>query len=99
MGRGPPYYSPPEMGPVYARESVWNRPRRLDRRIQELETSGAGAENRLALAKSEQTHYALGLLSVERDLETLDIGDDDDAGEGVRDGVRLDDVGDTGWEG
>ncbi|KAL2189548.1 fungal transcriptional regulatory-like protein [Thermothelomyces heterothallicus CBS 203.75] len=71
MGRGPPYHSPPELGPLFP-DSVWNRPRRIDRRIQEL---GAG-ENRLVLARSEQAHYALGLLSVERDLYTLDIGDD-----------------------
>ncbi|KAL2159849.1 hypothetical protein VTH06DRAFT_1982 [Thermothelomyces fergusii] len=78
MGRGPPYHSPPELGPLFP-DSVWNRPRRIDRRIQEL---GAG-ENRLVLAKSEQAHYALGLLSVERDLDALDIGDDEEGEEGA----------------
>jgi hypothetical protein len=40
-------------------------------------------DNRLVLAKSEQAHYALGLLSVEHDLDTLEIDDD---GEEVGDG-------------
>jgi hypothetical protein len=34
------------------------------------------------LAKSERAHYALGLLSVERDLDTLVI-DDEGEGDGV----------------
>lgn len=78
MGRGPPYHSPPELGPLFP-DSVWNRPRHIDRRIQEL----SAGENRLVLAKSEQTHYALGLLSIERDLEALDIGDDAEEEEGA----------------
>ncbi|SPQ23701.1 a1699cec-7590-4f77-bb51-c0a8806a01b9 [Thermothielavioides terrestris] len=74
LGRGPPYHSPPDLGPLFP-DSVWNRPRRLDRRIQELEAG----DSRLVLAQSERAHYALGLLSVEQDLDTLDIDDDDDA--------------------
>lgn len=73
LGRGPPYHSPPELGSLFP-DSVWNRPRRIDQRIQEL---GAG-ESRLVLARSEQAHYALGLLSIERDLDTLDIEGDQD---------------------
>lgn len=70
LGRGPPYHSPPELGPLFpASDSVWSRPRRLDRRMRQLEAG----EDRLVLAKSEQAHYALGLLSVEQDLETLVI--------------------------
>ncbi|KAK4238388.1 transcriptional regulatory protein moc3 [Achaetomium macrosporum] len=75
LGRGPPYHSPPDLGPLFQPESVWSRPRRIDRRIQELEAQAAG-ENRLVLARSEQAHYALGLLSVEQDLDTLQIDDD-----------------------
>ncbi|KAK3292311.1 fungal transcriptional regulatory-like protein [Chaetomium fimeti] len=75
MGRGPPYHSPPELGPLFP-DSVWDRPRRIDRRIQEL-----GEDGRLVLAKSEQTHYALGLLGVERDFDTLGIDDEGAAGE------------------
>lgn len=71
MGRGPPYHSPPDLGPLFP-ETVWNRPRRIDRRIQELEAGDKG----LVLAKSEQTHYAMGLLSVERDLAALAVDDD-----------------------
>ncbi|KAL2021962.1 hypothetical protein VTK56DRAFT_6381 [Thermocarpiscus australiensis] len=72
LGRGPPYHSPPERGPLFP-DSAWNRPRRLDRRIQEELEAG---EHRLVLAKSEQAHYALGLLSVEQDLDKLEIDDD-----------------------
>ncbi|KAK0714644.1 hypothetical protein B0H67DRAFT_644487 [Lasiosphaeris hirsuta] len=68
LGRGPPYHSPEDLGPLYP-DSVWNRPRRIDRRIQSLE----GGDNRLALARTEQAHYALGLLSVEQDLDRLDL--------------------------
>ncbi|KAK4126323.1 fungal transcriptional regulatory-like protein [Parathielavia appendiculata] len=75
LGRGPPYYSPPELGPLFP-DSIWNRPRRIDKRIQELEAG----ENRVVLAKSEQAHYALGLLSVEQDLDKLDIEDDAEGG-------------------
>ncbi|KAK4193940.1 transcriptional regulatory protein moc3 [Podospora australis] len=77
LGRGPPYHSPPELGPLFPDE-VWNRHRRIDRRIHEL---GAG-DKRFVLAKTEQTHYALGLLSVERDLDTLDISGDEGEGDG-----------------
>jgi hypothetical protein len=64
---------------------VWNRPRRIDRRIQELEAAGKGegGEGRLVLAKSEQTHYALGLLGVEQDLDTLGISDEEGEGGGL----------------
>jgi hypothetical protein len=82
MGRGPPYYSPPDPGPLFQQqESVWNRPRRIDRRIQELGAQQSAGDNRLVLAQSEQAHYALGLLSVEQDLETLQIDDDAEAGQ------------------
>ncbi|KAK4244990.1 fungal transcriptional regulatory-like protein [Corynascus novoguineensis] len=70
-GRGPPYHSPPELGPLFP-ESVWNRPRQIERRIRGFDAP----ETRLVLAKSEQAHFALGLLSVERDLDRLDVGDD-----------------------
>ncbi|KAK1755753.1 fungal transcriptional regulatory-like protein [Echria macrotheca] len=67
LGRGPPYESPPDLGPLYP-DSIWQNPRRIDRRIQDLEANG-----RLVLARTEQAHYALGLLSVEQDLDRLDL--------------------------
>ncbi|KAL2134768.1 hypothetical protein VTI74DRAFT_10842 [Chaetomium olivicolor] len=76
VGRGPPYYSPPELGPLFP-DSVWNRPRKIDRQMRGLE----GGEHGLVLAKSEQAHYALGLLSVERDLETLVLDGDEEHGD------------------
>ncbi|KAH7160818.1 hypothetical protein EDB81DRAFT_327611 [Dactylonectria macrodidyma] len=72
MGRGPPYVQVEEVGvPI----SVWNNPRRIDRKIRELE-QGPGEERRLVLAKSERASYALGLLGVEQDLQFLELKDD-----------------------
>lgn len=68
LGRSPPYQSPPDLGPLYP-ESIWLQPRRIDRRFHELDSS----DNRLVLAKTEQAHYALGLLTVEQDLDKLDL--------------------------
>jgi len=39
------------------------------------EVGGLGGETRLVLARTEQTHFALGLLSVERDFETLELSE------------------------
>jgi len=52
--------------------SIWVSPRRIDHKIKELES----LEQRLVLAKTEQAHYAFGLLSVENDLERLELKDD-----------------------
>ncbi|KAK4165991.1 transcriptional regulatory protein moc3 [Cladorrhinum sp. PSN259] len=80
MGRGPPYYSPPELGPLF--DNRWNRRRAEDRRIQEIEASEKGVP--VILQKTEQAHYALGLLSVEHDLDALEIDEKDDSDEGPR---------------
>ncbi|RYP90366.1 hypothetical protein DL770_003513 [Monosporascus sp. CRB-9-2] len=68
LGRGPPYERAPDLNtdPLV---SVWGNPRRIDRRIQEVEEEGG----KLVLAKEEKAHYAMGLLSVEHDLEKLDL--------------------------
>lgn len=68
LGRGPPYATPPDLGPLCP-DSIWTQPRRIDRRIQDL----GGQEDRLVLARTEQAHYALGLLGVEQDLDKLDL--------------------------
>ncbi|KAK5651568.1 hypothetical protein OQA88_11933 [Cercophora sp. LCS_1] len=68
IGRGPPYESPPDLGPLYS-ESIWLKPRRLDRRIQDLD----GPQDKLVLARTEQAHYALGLMSVEQDMDKLEL--------------------------
>ncbi|RYP38159.1 hypothetical protein DL767_002676 [Monosporascus sp. MG133] len=68
LGRGPPYERAPDLNtdPLV---SVWGNPRRIDRRIQEVEEEGG----KIVLAKEEKAHYAMGLLSVEHDLEKLDL--------------------------
>ncbi|CAK7209878.1 hypothetical protein SCUCBS95973_000590 [Sporothrix curviconia] len=71
MGRGPPYESPPDLDEPPS--SIWNRPRRIIDRVRELEE----VEERLVLSSSERPHYAVGLLSVEADLERLELSDHD----------------------
>jgi hypothetical protein len=66
MGRGPPYTRNPDLERVAPR-SVWVNARRIDERMQETD----GTDKRIVLAKSEQAYYALGLLSVEQDLDRL----------------------------
>ena len=83
MKRGPEYARPAELGPLFP-TAIWGRVRRIDARIRELEDGGdepvqgvgsLNEENRLVLARSEQSHFALGLLSVEQDLDRLDLVD------------------------
>lgn len=85
MKLGPEYTRSSDLGPLFP-QPVWAKPRRIDTRIRELEAGAGGDgdaasegvgswsnENRLVLARSEQSHYALGLLSVEQDLDRLDL--------------------------
>ncbi|KAI1186247.1 hypothetical protein F5B17DRAFT_370450 [Nemania serpens] len=80
--RRPP---PPDMAPP-GMSWVWGNPRRLDRRI--LEEDGAAAaghggdgmamdNKKIVLAKGEKAFYAMGLLTVEQDLEKLDLDSGD----------------------
>lgn len=69
-----------KVGPTYVRStkitnvpaSVWQNPRRINRKIHELDQP---EDQQLVLSKSEQAHYALGLLGVETDLERLELKD------------------------
>ncbi|KAI1744150.1 hypothetical protein F4680DRAFT_283401 [Xylaria scruposa] len=69
---------------------VWGNPRRLDRRIQEDDAAAAAAaaagvgdgmatdgNKKIVLAKGEKAFYAMGLLTVEEDLEKLDLDSGD----------------------
>lgn len=69
INRGPPYESPPDLEETAS--TMWNRPRRITDRIQEIEE----VDGRLLLTSSERPHYAIGLLSVEADLERLELSD------------------------
>lgn len=71
LGKGPPYTRPSDINLNHP-PSIWDNPRRIDERIRELD---GREEGRLVLAKSEQAHYALGLLGVEQDLERLELRD------------------------
>ncbi|KAI3318631.1 hypothetical protein HD806DRAFT_539978 [Xylariaceae sp. AK1471] len=78
----PPDLSPPGMS------WVWGNPRRLDRRILQEDGAAAAAASggggggeammaidnkKIVLAKGEKAFYAMGLLTVEQDLEKLDL--------------------------
>ncbi|KAI0542986.1 hypothetical protein GGR58DRAFT_496452 [Xylaria digitata] len=75
----PPDLSPPGMS------WVWGNPRRLDRRILEEDGAAAGGGGdgvatdgkKIVLAKGEKAFYAMGLLTVEQDLEKLDLDSGD----------------------
>ena len=70
-GQGPPYVRVPDV--ETHDQSIWNTARRLDRRIQEIYSSGE--ERRVVVVQSERAHYAWGLLGVEDDLAVLDLKD------------------------
>ncbi|KAI0387578.1 hypothetical protein F5Y04DRAFT_7692 [Hypomontagnella monticulosa] len=70
MGRGPPYTRSPSLN-VDPPSNVWFNARRIDKRIQELDSGEEGGK--LVLAKGEKASYAMGLLAVEHDLEKLDL--------------------------
>ncbi|PFH59579.1 hypothetical protein XA68_12123 [Ophiocordyceps unilateralis] len=71
LGHGPEYKRPDNLDDVPV--SVWMLPRRLDRRISELDER---EETRLVLVRSEQTNLAFGLLGVEGDLDRIELADD-----------------------
>ncbi|OIW31765.1 hypothetical protein CONLIGDRAFT_660025 [Coniochaeta ligniaria NRRL 30616] len=77
LNKGPPYQRAPDVEALLP-QSAWDNARRIDRRIRELNNDQGGSlsgkrEERFVLTKSEQSHYALGLLSVEHDLERLEL--------------------------
>ncbi|EFX01453.1 c6 zinc finger domain containing protein [Grosmannia clavigera kw1407] len=69
MGRGPPYEPPTDVAEVP--QSIWNRPKRIVDRIRELEEE----DEELVLSATERSRYAVGLLSMESDLEKLKLSD------------------------
>ncbi|KAK1779139.1 hypothetical protein QBC45DRAFT_326623 [Copromyces sp. CBS 386.78] len=72
MGRGPPYRRPPELDKIFPSSlPVWMRPRRIDKKMREQQAG----DNRLVLARTEHAHFALGLLTVEQDLDRLDLSE------------------------
>ena len=53
--------------------TVWTRPRRIDDRLKELDDN----TGKVVLSTAERPKYALGLLSMEHDLERLNLSDDE----------------------
>lgn len=68
LGRGPPYTRSVDLN-IDPPGSVWVNARRIDKRIQEIDSD----ESKIVLAKGEKASYAMGLLAVEHDLEKLDL--------------------------
>ncbi|TLS27853.1 hypothetical protein PpBr36_01761 [Pyricularia pennisetigena] len=79
LKRGPPYQRPRHLA-TPSNGSVWNGPRRIDKRIKELEDERARdgePEGQLVLAKEEKAHFALGLIAVEQDFHRLNLSRND----------------------
>ncbi|TDZ65147.1 hypothetical protein CTRI78_v003651 [Colletotrichum trifolii] len=73
MGRGPTYDRDPSLHIVLP-SSVWTNPRRrIGDKIEELDSD----DKLLVVAKAERAHYALGLLSVEQELDRLVIREEE----------------------
>jgi hypothetical protein len=70
MKKGPPYTRHPDIEAMMP-SNVWENPRRIDRKIEELNRQ----DKRLILVKSEQAHFAMGLLAVENDFARLELTD------------------------
>jgi hypothetical protein len=67
-------------GPLYTRTSeervvpdIWHSARRIDRALD----GKTNSERQLVIERSDRVHYALGLLSVEEDFESLDLDNDE----------------------
>lgn len=71
MGRGPPYKRPTE-SELEVPRTAWPAPKRILDRIQELGDS----DQPVTLTKSERPSYAFGLLSMEEEMEKLELDDD-----------------------
>lgn len=71
MGRGPPYTRSPSLHTVVP-QSVWTNPRRIGAIIEQFDSD----DKMLVVAKSERAFYALGLLSMEQELERMVIKDE-----------------------
>lgn len=68
MGKGPPYERDPDLDREIPR-SAWTMDRRIQSRIAQLGSS----ENKLTVARPERAQYAIGLLTIENELEKLDL--------------------------
>ncbi|KAH6659703.1 hypothetical protein BKA67DRAFT_25187 [Truncatella angustata] len=70
-GRGAPYTRSVDHDAIMTahlrRPSLWGNPRRIDQRILEIE------DEKWVLDKEDKTHYALGIIGVQEDLEKLDL--------------------------
>lgn len=69
MGHGPLYVRPADLAATPLTVSA--QPRRIDRKIREMDEEGA-----VVLAKADRAHLALGLLGVEGDLDRLKLEDE-----------------------
>jgi len=70
VGRGPPYIQPQDVSRQAGQGSVWESPRRINRKVDEMQRQG-----RMVMVKSEQTHFAVGLLGFHELLDKLELSD------------------------
>jgi len=69
MGKGPPYARRDPVDGDGRTNDIWSNPRRLDVALADARMN----ETRLVVRRGDLSFYALGLMGVEEDLETLDL--------------------------
>jgi trehalose-6-phosphate synthase len=70
VGKGPQYVRPSDIIRRQGHKSIWDSTRRINNKMDEMHRQG-----RLVLIKSEQAHYAVGLLGFSDVLEHLELRD------------------------
>jgi len=93
MGKGPPYIRPQDVTLQAGPTSVWDSPRRITRKVDEMQRQG-----RMLMVKSEQTHFAVGLLGFSEVLDKLVLSDTMNAVTDELGGVKIDDDDDDDEE-
>lgn len=68
MGKGPPYVQDPDLEREIPKP-LWTMDRRVQNKIEQLDSG----QNKLVVARPERAAYAIGLLSVEKELERMDL--------------------------
>lgn len=70
MGKGPPYVRDPALDREIPRP-LWHMDRRISHKLDELESGNS----KMVVARPERAAFAIGLLTVEKELERMEIED------------------------
>jgi hypothetical protein len=72
VGRGPPYKRATDLDETSKNSSIWDRPRRIDKKIHGID-SDKDISHIPVIEQSRRAFYAVGLLAVEEDMEHLGL--------------------------